>query len=64
MWGKGDYSVTEVYETIRERAIDEDFLNFTKVWNKFDSFKVAILVWRLLQNKISMKDFNQERNVE
>ncbi|XP_058726814.1 uncharacterized protein LOC131598205 [Vicia villosa] len=62
-WGSGQYSIKEAYEIIMTRTPFDEETNYIEAWNRFIPLKVAVLVWRLFQNKIASKDNLVKRGV-
>ncbi|XP_058733344.1 uncharacterized protein LOC131604950 [Vicia villosa] len=62
-WCSGQYSVKEAYEILMARTPSDGETNYSEAWNRFIPLKVAVLVWRLFQNKIASKDNLVKRGV-
>lgn len=56
VWSRGSYSVKEAYDSIMEGGVTEEQRKLAAAWNGLVPLKVAVLVWRLFQNRIPSKD--------
>ncbi|PNX76751.1 receptor-like kinase [Trifolium pratense] len=63
VWSRGNYSVKEAYDSIMEGMVAEGQCNSAVVWNGLVPLKVAVFVWRLIQNRVPTKDNLFKRGV-
>jgi hypothetical protein len=63
IWSRNSYSVKEAYKVLLAEYGTEDSRDLLVAWNELVPLKVAVLVWRLLQNKVPTKDNLVKRGI-